>query len=124
MANSSSLSKKKDQRTEEEEAEDDILFPFYHVRTASVILPSGDRVRRKVSLMSIYDENPFEEDANDRTALSDPRGTVGTTYSSIAPSLVDRQVQIWEKPSRVDKFTLWLQSEGLKRYMPIRIELI
>ena len=114
MANSSSPSKTKDGTTEEEDTEDDFLFSFHHVRTASVILPSGDRVRRKVSLMSIFDENPFEED-NDRTALLSTQGTAATSYSSIVPSLVDRDIQSCDKPGRVDKFKTILHSEGLKR---------
>jgi hypothetical protein len=117
MENPTSPSKKKDGTAEEEEGEYDSLFSIHHVRTASVILRSGDRVRRKVSLLSIYDENPFEEDDNDRAALLDPSATAGTSYSSIAPCLVDRQFQLWETPSCVDKFKLWLQSEGLKRYL-------
>ena len=117
MENPSSPSKKKDGTAEGEEGEHVSLFSIHHIRTASVILRSGDRVRRKVSLLSIFDENPFEEDDNDRAALLDPRATAGTSYSSIAPSLVDREFQLWEKPTCVDKFKLWLQSEGLKRYL-------
>jgi hypothetical protein len=92
---------------------EDPLLTFHHVRTASVILPSGARVRRKISLMSTYDENPFEED--DDTPLLDPGGTAGSSYSSIIPTLVDRDIQPWEV-TRYDKFQIWLHSEGLKRY--------
>lgn len=51
-------------RTVEEEEEFDEVNGnrFHHVRTASVILPSGDRVRRKVSLMSVFDGSPIDED--------------------------------------------------------------
>lgn len=116
MATYSSPSKadnKLDVAEEEEEEEVDPLLPFHHVRTASVILRSGDRVRRKVSLMSIYDESPLEQ-VNNTTALLDPRGTAGTSYSSITPSLVDREIQPWEI-TPYDKFKIWLHSEGLKR---------
>ena len=92
---------------------EDSLLTFYHVRTASVIIPSGARVRRKISLMSTYDENPFEED--DHIPLLDPGSTAGSSYSSIVPTLVDRDIQPWEI-TRYDKFKIWLQSEGLKRY--------
>lgn len=117
MENSPSPSKQKDGTDDEEEEEEEVLFSFHHIRTASVILRSGDRVRRKISLMSMFDESPFEED-NDRAPLLDPRGTAGTSYSSIAPNLVDRQVQLWEKPNRLDTVKIWLHSEGLKRYCP------
>jgi hypothetical protein len=99
----------------EEENEIDPLLQFLHVRTASVILPSGDRVRRQVSLQSIYDDNPFEN--NERTPLLDTRNIppTGTGYSSVAPSSIEREIPPWEK-ARFDKFKIWLHSEGLKRY--------
>lgn len=112
MATSMSPSREGDKINAEDEAEENVFF-FRHVRTASVILPSGDRVRRKVSLMSTYDENPFEDD--EQTALIDSGGTEGTIYSSIEPSLADRSIQPWEV-YRYDKFKNWLHSEGLKRY--------
>ena len=118
MAASSSPAKRKDESTIEEDA---ALFSF--VREASVILPSGDRVRRQVSL-TIYDEDPYQE--TDRTALLGSRGgagTVGSSYSSIASIIVDRDIQpLDSKTSKVDKFKNWIQSEGLKRYyQPIRM---
>jgi hypothetical protein len=122
MATSSSPSKQNDGTTEEEEAEGDVPFQCYHVRTASVILQSGDRVRKKVSLMSICDENPFDDD-NERAPLLDSGGTTSTSYSSLARSLIDRGIQSWGKPSCIDKFETWVHSEGLKRYMPLRTEL-
>ena len=122
MANSSSPSKTKDGKTGEEETEDDVPIPFYHVRTASVILPSGDRVRKKISLKSIYDENPFEDD-DERATLLDHGAMPETSNCSVSRSLVDRGIQTWEKPSRIDKFEAWVHSEGLKRYMPVRTEL-
>src|SRR5271169_4438023 len=74
----------------EDEEDDPVLFSVQHVRTASVILPSGDRVRKRVSLMSIHDESPFDE--SETAALINSHGTggtAGTVYSSIAPSLLD-----------------------------------
>jgi hypothetical protein len=103
---------------DDDEEDDPVLFSFQHVRTASVILPSGDRVRKRVSLMSIYDESPFDE--GETAALIHSHGTgetAGTSYSSIAPSLVDRGFQPWDhKPTRMDKWKKWLHSEGLKRF--------
>lgn len=105
---------------EEDEDEDDdpVLFSFQHVRTASVILPSGDRVRKRVSLMSIYDESPFDE--GETAALIQSHGsggTAGTIYSSIAPSLLDRGAQPWDRhPAPWEQWKKWLHSEGLKRY--------
>jgi len=105
---------------EEDDDEDDdpVLFSFQHVRTASVILPSGDRVRKRVSLMSVYDESPFDE--SETAALIQSHGTggtAGTAYSSIAPSLVDRGPQPWDQHStRWEKCKKWLHSEALKRH--------
>ena len=105
----------------DDESDDEIdpLLTFLHVRTASVILPSGDRVRRQVSLQSIYDDNPFEN--NEQTPLLDSRNipTTGTGYSSVVPSPIDRGLLPWER-TKFDKFKTWLQSEGLKRYLRIR----
>jgi hypothetical protein len=100
--------------TETQEAEEDIDSPvtFHHVRTASVILPSGDRVRRQVSLMSVHDESPF--DGDESSPLIDSGDTPGTTYSSVAANLVDRGIQPCET-SRLDKFKTWLTSERVKR---------
>jgi len=103
---------------DDDEEDDPVLFSFQHVRTASVILPSGDRVRKRVSLMSIYDESPFDE--GETAALIQSHGTgetAATTYSSIAPSLVERGAQPWDhNPTRLDKWKKWLHSEGLKRF--------
>lgn len=103
----------KDDGDARQTTEEDPLLPCHHVRTASVILRSGDRVRRKVSLMSIFDENPFEEDEC-QTSLRNPGGTASTAYSLIAPSLADRDIQPCES-TRLEKFRVWLHSEGLKR---------
>jgi hypothetical protein len=109
----------------DDDSDDEIdpLLTFLHVRTASVILPSGDRVRRQVSLQSIYDDNPFEN--SERTPLLDTRNipTTCTGYSSVVPSPTDREVPPWER-TRFDKFKTWVQSEGLKRYLRIRSELM
>jgi len=109
----------------EDEEDDPVLFSVQHVRTASVILPSGDRVRKRVSLMSIHDESPFDE--GDTAALvqsHETGGTAGTAYSSIAPSLVDRGPQPWEhKPTRLDRWRKWLHSEGLKRFCQLEREI-
>jgi hypothetical protein len=117
MATVSSPSKARDKtNTEEEEGNEeeiDPLLTFHHVRTASVILPSGDRVRRKVSLMSITNESPFEED--DGLPQIGPGYAANTTYSSIASTVGSRGVQTREV-SRYDKFKTLLQNEGLKRY--------
>jgi hypothetical protein len=90
--------------------EEEPVHGIHHVRTASVILRSGDRVRRKVSLMSIYDEDPFED--NQTPLLS--TGVVG--YSSVTQSPVAREVTPWEN-TPWDKLRDWLRSEGLKRYL-------
>ena len=98
---------------EEEEAEEDPLLTFRHIRTASVILPSGDRVRRKVSLLSTYNESPFEDD--ERRPLLDTRSGTNTAYSSMPGSAIDREIAPWER-TRFDIFKSCLHSEGLKRY--------
>jgi hypothetical protein len=100
---------------DEEHDEADPLLTFHHVRTASVILPSGDRVRRKVSLMSIEDESPFEEDegpAGLRAGSYGSRNVFG--YSSIAPSFVSREMPMAEEP-RWHRIQSWIRSEELKR---------
>ena len=101
----------------DDEEDDQILFSFKHIRTASVILPSGDRVRKRVSLMSIYDESPFDE--GETAALIPSHGTgetEETAYSSIAPTFVGRG----QRPpdymrAQMEKLKKWLHSEGLKR---------
>ena len=103
-------------RTVEEEEEFDEVNGnrFHHIRTASVILPSGDRVRRKVSLMSVFDESPIEED--EQSPLLDPGASVRTDRSSMAPSFAERGVLYEQRLSRVDKFKKWFFSENPKRY--------
>lgn len=96
-----------------EELEEDPLLTFRHIRTASVILPSGDRVRRKVSLMSTYDESPFEDD--EREPLLDTRNGTTTAYFSMPRNVVDREMSLWE-PTHFDQFKSFFQSEGLKRH--------
>jgi hypothetical protein len=95
--------------------EEDLSLPLHVVRTASVILPSGDRVRRKVSLISIDDEIPFEHhDSEDRSLLSDARSTAGTNYGSIASIDLERGIHSWVM-SCFRKFRTCLRSEQLKR---------
>jgi hypothetical protein len=99
--------------TVQDDVEEEPIHGIHHVRTASVILRSGDRVRRKVSLMSIYDENPFEDD---QTPLL---STSVSGYSSVTQSQVAREVTPWEA-TRWDKLCDWLRSEGLKRYLNLK----
>ena len=95
---------------------------YHRIRTASVILPSGDRVRRKVSLASIDDETPFEDD--DQTPLLSTNIAGVSGCSSITPSSISRDIPQdavpWE-PSRLDQFKTLLHSEGLKRYRATRL---
>src|SRR5579859_6673309 len=93
---------------EDEEEEEDPLLTFRHIRTVSVILPSGDRVRRKVSLMSTHNENPFEHDER-RPLLDTSRSGTITAYSSMPGSAIDTEIPPWE-PTQFDKFKSWLQS--------------
>ena len=116
---SSSPSCVEDVAEDAHETEEDPLLSFRHIRTASVILPSGDRVRRKVSLMSTYDENPFEDD--ERQPLLDTRSGEHTACSSIPGTAIDREISPWE-PSRFDKMKSFLRSEGLKRYFLLSVD--
>ena len=92
--------------------EDEPPHVVHHVRTASVILESGDRVRKKVSLLSVYDE-PLDESL-ERTPLLNSGETAGVCYSSIAPGFVDRSAQPLEW-TWYENFRSWPRSEGLKR---------
>lgn len=86
----------------------DTVLTFKHVRTASVILPSGDRVRKKVSLMSIDENSVYES-----TALLDSGRTNGPAYSSATSDDVDRaqsRATRW-----FSNFMFWLRSEAFKR---------
>ena len=109
---SSPLRSENETEIAEEADEVDPLLTFHHVRTASVILESGARVRRKVSLVSIDEGDSLE--SGEQSPLLDPGGTVGTSYSSIAPAIIDRSLRPW-RTKQINKFVIWLQSEGLKR---------
>ena len=112
MMESTSPSRVEDGPEELEEEEEDPHLTFRHIRTASVILESGDRVRRKISLLSQYEESPFEND--EHRPLLDTRSGTTTAYSSMPGSVVDREILPWER-TRLDKFKSWLRSEALKR---------
>ena len=93
--------------------EEDPLLTFRHVRTASVILPSGDRVRRKVSLLSIQDESPFEDE--DTPLLGDGSANIAEGYSSIHSGASGRDLPPWHV-SRFKKVMNYLKNEPVKRY--------
>ena len=80
-------------------------------RTASVIIESGARVRRNVTLAPV-DELPFEED--ERSSLLDHSATSGTGYS-ISCGIATRE-RFLSKPSLQDKFVTWIRSENPKRF--------
>ena len=114
---SSSPSRVEDVAEDAHETEEDPLLSFRHIRTASVILPSGDRVRRKVSLMLTYDENPFEDD--ERQPLLDTRSGENTACSFIPGTGIDREISPWE-PSRFDKMKSFLRSEVMISFGPTK----
>jgi hypothetical protein len=87
---------------------------FRRLRSASVILPSGDRVRRKVSLLSNYDESPFEDD-DEQAPLLDGDDFAPATVDSLFPRAVDRELPSWMK-DRLNTCRNFLTSEPLKRY--------
>lgn len=81
--------------------------PFRHMRTASVIVESGARVRRNITLAP--DETSSEEDEHAPLLAG---SSSGTGYSSVSRDSAARDIE----PSRRDRFVKWLRSENPKRY--------
>jgi len=81
-------------------------------RAASVIIESGARVRRNITLAP-EDESPFEEDES--SSLVDHSATSATGYSSISSRIASREFFV-SKPSWKDKFVTWMRSENPKRF--------
>jgi hypothetical protein len=95
---------------EDEELEEEIVGRFQHVRTASVIVESGARVRRTVTLAP-DDESPFDEDDEHSALLSGDLAS-GPWYSSFVSGIRTREVLPLEK----DWFVSWICSENPKRF--------
>jgi hypothetical protein len=81
--------------------------PFRHMRTASVIVESGARVRRNITLAP--DEISSEED--EHAPLLNGSSS-GTGYSAVSRDIAARDI----KPSRKERFIKWIRSENPKRY--------
>jgi len=81
-------------------------------RAASVIIESGARVRRIITLAP-EDESPFEED--ECSGLLDGGGTSATRYSSIPSGIATRELCA-PKQSWKDKFVTWIRGENPKRF--------
>jgi hypothetical protein len=79
--------------------------PFMHMRTASVIVESGARVRRNITLAP---EVSSEEDESSPLING---SSSGTGYSGVSRDIAARDL----KPSRKDRFIKWLRSENPKR---------
>lgn len=116
MASSRTMSSTRREEATGEDEEEDPLLTFRHVRSASVILPSGDRVRRKVSLLSICDESPFEDEQS--PLLGNGISNTPGGYSSVHLSPSNRDLPSWHK-SRLDRIKDALRSEALKRCNPV-----
>ena len=103
-----------------EEDEDDVpIGPIsYHVRTASVILPCGARVRRQVSLVSMHDESPFEDESS--PLLGNGSANTPGSCNPTPPTPPARGLPPWRK----SRFETLLQSEALKRYTFIVVKLM
>lgn len=91
--------------------EEEVFRRPYHVRTASVILESGVRVRRNISLAPEY-ELPLGED--ERSNLLGDGAVSGTGYSSISPSISARDIGALKKLWK-HWFVKWVRSENPKR---------
>jgi hypothetical protein len=81
--------------------------PFVHMRTASVIVKSGARVRRNITLAA--DEVSSEEDEHEPLLNG---SSSGTGYSGVSRDIPARDI----KPSRKERFVKWIRSENPKRF--------
>jgi hypothetical protein len=102
------------------ESSDETCVPSVHrLRTASVILPSGQRLRRKVSLLSSdEDEDPFDDSDVDGSEIGLLQGTElprrGASSASLNPFTWCINSCPWPSLHKVRGV---LKSEAFKRYV-------